>query len=112
VKDWYGNDVLWVRLPANGDLPAQHDPSSPDRLVTKYPWWRVQTGALQVTAERLDGPTGDFSASTGDVQAYGDRGFDPSELAWSSPGCWRVTGTVAGRGSLTITVRVAMLPGG
>ena len=110
VKYWYGNDVLWVMLPQKGVLPTQRDPSS-GRLVTKYPWWRIQPGALQVTAERLDGPTEEFSASTGEVEAYGDLGFDPSELAWSSPGCWRITGTVSGRGSLTITLLVAKLRG-
>src|SRR6266542_540599 len=79
VKYWYGNDVLWVMLPQKGVLPTQCDPSS-GRLVTKYPWWRIQPGALQVTAERLDGLTKEFSASTGDVEAYG------ALLRWPKPG--------------------------
>ena len=107
VEDWYGNSVLWVSLPPGGTLPASREPT---RLTTKFPWFRVVPGSLQVTAERLDGPTGDFSASPGDVSAYGASGFDPSLLMWSSPGCWRVTGTVVGHGSLAITMRVAASP--
>ena len=105
VEDWYGNGVLWVMLPPGGVLPAYRQPSG---LYTKFPWFRVQPGSLHVTGERLDGPTGDFSASVGTVDAYGARGFDPSGLTWPSPGCWRVIGTVIGHGSLTITMQVAV----
>jgi hypothetical protein len=104
AEDWYGNGVLGVILPPGGALLADGQP--PD-LTTKFPWFRVQPGSLHVTGERLDGPTGDFSAWVGTVPEYGARGFDPSGLAWPSVGCWRVTGTVVGHGSLTITMRVA-----
>jgi hypothetical protein len=107
VEDWYGNGVLWVMLPPGGVLPAYRQPV---RLTTKFPWFRLEPGAFQVTGERLDGPTSDFSASPGDVSAYGATGFVPSDLMWSSPGCWRVTGTVVGKGSLTITMRVEAPP--
>ena len=107
VEDWYGNSVLWVMLPPGGVLPAYPQPV---RLATKFPWFRVEPGALEVTGQRLDGPTGAFSASSGDTYSYGATGFDPSFLMWSSPGCWRVTGTVAGKGSLTITMRVEAPP--
>lgn len=103
VKDWYGNSVLWVMLPPGGALPADPQPVG---LATKFPWFRVEPGALEVTGERLDGPTGAFSASSGDTYSYGATGFDPSYLMWSAPGCWRVTGTVVGHGSLTVTMRV------
>ncbi len=109
VKHWYGNSALWVMLPDNGVLPA--GTSSGGGLSTKFPWWRIQSGGLQITAVRLDGGTNGFSATAGTVDQYGDQGFDPSQLTWSSPGCWRVTGTVGGGGSLTITMRVENLPG-
>lgn len=104
VYDWFGNVVLWVRLPLRGDLPAWLDPTL-GRLATKFPWWRAIPGALTITGQRLDGPTGGFRGNPGTVASYGPVGFDPSYLVWPSPGCWRVTGTVAHH-SLTIVVRV------
>jgi hypothetical protein len=100
VRDWYGNDALWVRLPPTGVLPAE--PESPG-FGTKFPWWRTLPGKLLVTAQRLDGPTGSFTADIPD--GYGNLGFQVSGLGWSAPGCWRVTGTVQGH-SLTFTVWV------
>jgi hypothetical protein len=100
VQDWYGNDALWVGLPPTGVLPA--DPQ-PQGLSTKFPWWRALPGRLTIQAQRLDGPTGAFTA---DVPAgYGDLGFQPTGLNWAVPGCWRVTGTVHNK-SLTFTVWV------
>jgi hypothetical protein len=60
-------------------------------------------GNLTVTAQRLDGAAGSFTASVPD--GYGDLGFQVSDLGWSGPGCWRVTGGVHGH-SLTLTVWV------
>ena len=104
VQDWFGNNALWVRLPKDTGLPAQYDPTL-KTLATKFPWWRTLNGKLTVTAQRLDGPTGQFQAQIGSPEEYGDIGFDPSYILWPSTGCWRLTGTVAGR-SLTVTVRV------
>ena len=104
VKDWYGNDALWVMLPPTGKLPVtSRDPDG--RLGTKFPWYRLASGEVQVTAERLDGPTGNFNADVGTVPEYGDRGFAPSMLYWSAPGCWRVTGRLADK-ELTFVVVV------
>ena len=36
---------------------------------------------------------------------YGDFAFTPSGLLWPAPGCWQVTGTIAGH-SLTIVTLV------
>jgi hypothetical protein len=104
VRDWYGNDRLWVMLPPMGKLPTSRDPNG--LLGTKFPWFRLARGEVQVTAERLDGPTGNFVADVGTVSEYGDRGFTPSMLYWSAPGCWRVTGRLAAR-ELTFVVLVA-----
>jgi hypothetical protein len=104
VRDWYGNNALWVGLPPTGVLPAD---STPQGLSTKFPWWRVLPGRLTIRAQRLDGPAGAFSA---DVPAgYGDLGFQPSGLKWPMTGCWRVTGAVHGT-SLTFVVWVQQSP--
>jgi hypothetical protein len=39
------------------------------------------------------------------VRNYGDIGFQPSYLIFSTPGCWEVTGRV-GEASLTFVTRV------
>jgi hypothetical protein len=100
AQDWYGNDAIWVGLPPTGVLPAE---AQPQGLSTKFPWFRALPGRLTVEAQRLDGPTGAFSADVSD--GYGDLGFQATALNWSSGGCWRVTGRVHDR-SLTFTVWV------
>jgi len=104
VRDWYGNDALWVGLPPTGVLPAYPDPHG---LATKFPWWRALPGRLTIQAQRLDGPTGAFTADVPD--GYGDLGFQVSGLSWGAAGCWRVTGTVHNR-SLTFTLWVQQFP--
>jgi hypothetical protein len=42
---------------------------SPDRAS-----WRTLTGKLTITAQRLDGPTGDFKAQIGSLGQFGDIG--------------------------------------
>jgi hypothetical protein len=86
-------------------LPAERDPDHPGAWVTKFPWWRSLSGALTITARRLDGPAGHFRGDAGTIDSYGPGGFDPSTLVWPVPGCWQVTGRVAGH-SLTIVMRV------
>jgi hypothetical protein len=91
--NWYGNTALWVRLPPQGVLPAQSNGTDP--FTTKFPWWRQVRGQLSITAQRLDGPSAGFLSDIPD--GYGDLGFQPTGLIWPSPGCWRVTGSIAGR---------------
>jgi hypothetical protein len=93
--NWYGNAALWVRLAPRGVLPAQLDESE---LGTKFPWWRVVSGRLTISGQRLDGPSEGFRGDIPD--GYGDRGFQSAGLIWPAPGCWRVTGRLAGQ-SLT-----------
>jgi hypothetical protein len=91
--NWYGSTALWVRLPPRGVLPAQSNGTNP--LATKFPWWRQVRGQLSITAQRLDGPSDGFRSDIPD--GYGDLGFQPTGLVWPSQGCWRVTGSIAGR---------------
>jgi hypothetical protein len=104
IHGWYGNAALWVGVPAGGVLRAERNGQWPGEWYTKYPWWRAIPGILTISAHRLDGPSAGFH---GDVPTggYGTIGFDPTGLVWPAPGCWQVTGTVAGR-SLTFITRV------
>ena len=56
-----------------------------------------------ITARRLHGPGTGFHAEI--PEGYGQIGFIPSGLIWPAPGCWQVTGTIAGR-SLTFVTQV------
>ena len=93
VKDWYGNRSLWVMLPPDGRLPTeqQHVNGS---VSTKFPFFRVTPGQVRVQAHRLDGPPGRFSAAVGTVEEYSAIGFVPSELTFSTPGCWKLRASV------------------
>jgi hypothetical protein len=91
--NWYGIAALWTRLPPRGVLPTHSNGTEP--FTTKFPWWREVPGELVVRAQRLDGPSEGFRSEIPD--GYGDRGFQPTDLIWPSPGCWRVTGSVAGQ---------------
>lgn len=104
VKDWYGNGRLWVMLPPDGRLLTW--PHANGSVSTKFPFFRVAHGAVVVRAHRLDGSPGQFSAATGTVDAYGESGFVPSELTFSTPGCWRLRASVSGGPALTFTVVV------
>jgi hypothetical protein len=103
---WYGNAALEVAVPTRGVLPAEHPYASrwPSEWGTKFPWWRLITGTLTITARRLDGPSAGFHSEIAGP-GYGKLGFQPTGLIWPEPGCWRVTGSVASQ-SLTIVVRV------
>lgn len=99
----YGNDALVVILPTDGTL----HPSDPSRGLAggiKFPWWRIAQGDLVVATNRLDGAT---PAQSADVPAgYGEVGLQVSGLVFSTPGCWQVSGTVAGK-NLTFVVNVS-----
>ncbi|MDN5849867.1 MAG: hypothetical protein L0H63_09570 [Nitrococcus sp.] len=84
-------------------MPTGPALDKPGWLATKFPWWRLRSGDLAVRAIRLDGP-GEFDTVIHNG-AYGDQGFIPSGLRWSTPGCWRLTGEVGGD-ALTLTVLV------
>jgi hypothetical protein len=107
IHGWYGNSALWVGVPTGGVLPAQRDYQWPREWGTKFPWWRAIPGKLTITARRLDGPSAGFHGEVPD--GYGRFGFVPSDLVWPKPGCWQVTGTIAGR-SLTFVTRVKLGP--
>lgn len=104
IAGFTGNRALWVGLPADATLHS--DTPHARRINVKFPWWRLKTGYVTITARRLDGPSKGFTGSAGDTESYGFTGFDPSELSFPSAGCWQITGTLPG-GSLTVTLRAA-----
>jgi hypothetical protein len=83
--NWFGNASVRTRLPKTGVVPAFRNQ---DRLSTKFPWWRLQPGNLTVTG-RLKTAQGTFTAGF-PASGYGSTGFIPSELTFSSEGCWEV----------------------
>jgi hypothetical protein len=99
----YGNDALIVDLPRDATL----HPSDPQRGLTggiKFAWWRVAPGDLTITTHRLDGTTAPVAADV--PSGYGPLGFQVSGLNFGAPGCWEVTGAIAGK-TLVFVVNVA-----
>jgi hypothetical protein len=86
ANHWFGNASVWTRLPKTGVVPAFRDDAGPS---TKIPWWRLHPGNLTVTA-KLTTAQGTFTAGF-PASGYPSTGFIPSELTFSSEGCWEVT---------------------
>lgn len=106
----YGNDVLWTALWIWGEGVVQvpdDDRLLPDGTITgmKWGWYRYVAGKLLIEGRRLD-------ASAPPLEADGDGGngpagsFRPTSLTFPTDGCWEITGSIEGRGSLTFVVLV------
>lgn len=90
---WYGDtDFLAVDLPVDGVYRIQADEVN---LNAKIAWWRYVDGTVEITAGRVDGSERPLRTTT--TAGYGDRGFNPSGIQFTSEGCWRVTGALQGR---------------
>jgi hypothetical protein len=84
---WFGNLAVWVSLPPEGLLPSLR--SDDGLLYTKFPWWRIRPGRLEVRSEEV----GQRQSLVGEVpRGYGQLGFTPSGLVFTHSGCWRVIG--------------------
>jgi hypothetical protein len=96
----HGTTALGVELWPDGRLRAGrlpdggvYAPIGEDGSVrAKQGWWRAVTGMLAISGMRLDGGAEPLSADVRD--GYGGRGFQPAELTFPTPGCWRVVGTL------------------
>ena len=82
---WFGNASVWTRLPKTGVVPALRVEAG---LSTKFSWWWLQPGNLAVTG-RLKTAQGTFTAGF-PSSGYRSTGFIPSELTFSSEGCWEI----------------------
>lgn len=100
----YGNGSLWV----GGLWPKGIVIISPDNidqggsLGMKFGWYRLTSGFLTITGQRLDAPA---PAASGLASGYGLTGFDASGVNFPTEGCWRVTGRV-GRVTLSFVTFV------
>ena len=104
VRTWLGSRAIWLRLPLHGVLPAQHDPSE-DAMSTKFPWWRVLAGQLHAWAHPVGHARPRLRADVASAADYGPKGFVPSFLRFSKPGCWKVTGSLRGH-TISFVTRV------
>jgi hypothetical protein len=96
----YGNRYIGAALWRRGRLVASRGGATwgqilPDGSIwAKLGWWRALRGRLTIRGERLDGPAARLRASV--PTGYGSTGFQATGLTFPEPGCWRVTGSVAG----------------
>ncbi|MDQ2952494.1 MAG: hypothetical protein M3R54_09555 [Chloroflexota bacterium] len=89
---WYGDTkTLAVDLPIDGVYRIQ---AGEPTLSTKIAWWRYVPGTVQITARSVDGASPEIRTST--TAGYGDSGFNPSGIDFTSEGCWRVNGNLEG----------------
>jgi hypothetical protein len=105
--DVHGNGALWTWLWPEGTVvfePGGPGFVEPDgSLSMKFGWWRGIRGRLRIEGRRLDTPARPLRAHI--PSGYGDVGFQPTSLIFSTAGCWEVTGRV-GDASLTFVTRV------
>jgi len=103
---WYGDTTtLAVDLPIDGVYRIQ---AGEPTLGAKIAWWRYQRGDLSITARRLDGTA---EVRTTNTAGYGDIGFNPSGVEFTSEGCWRITGSLPAH-ELTFVMFVRRVPAG
>ena len=90
---WYGdNRSLAVQLPIDG---VYRIPTLSEGLSAKIPWWLYIPGPVEITARRVDGVGLELKTRTS--EGYGDIGFNPSGIGFTSEGCWRVSGSTGGQ---------------
>jgi hypothetical protein len=103
---WYGErTVLAVDLPIDGVYRINAE--NPN-LGAKVAWYRYLAGAVDISARRVDGSGADIKTKT--IDGYGPTGFNPSNVEFTSEGCWQVTGSLQGHDlTFVIFVRRATL---
>jgi hypothetical protein len=112
-SDSYQNEFLRTGLWPEGTVVFK--PGGPGfiardgGLSMKFGWWRHVPGALTISGRRLDGQAPALRARI--PSGYEDRGFQATAIVFPTPGCWEVTGHLAG-GSLTFVTRVLKIGDG
>ena len=114
LQDFPGSNVYWegnlfvASLPSDGTMAFPPDRVGSDGLLAqKFGWYRGPglRGKLNIKGKRLDAPAPPLRVHLYD---YGDTGFQPSTLIFSTEGCWAVTGRVD-QTTLTFVIRVIKL---
>lgn len=100
---WYGNSSLFAQLPPQSTLglAMRHG-----RIERKFPWFRLQRGALSITGHPVGAPQPHLLARI--PAGYGNSGFQSTLLRFPMYGCWSVTGRVHGK---TLSFVVSVMPG-
>lgn len=94
-RGWVGNGSLWVQFEAGSELTVL--PPGPHGFLSgKLGWFRAVPGQVLVSGRPVTGPAANFRSDVGTVPEYGPTGFVPSVLRFERPGCWRITGHLAG----------------
>lgn len=83
--------------------------TSDGSLGMKFGWQRGVRGQLRIEGRRLDASAPPLRSVV--PSGYGDVGFQPTALVFSTPGCWEVTGHVADA-SLTFVTKVVKIGDG
>ena len=84
-----GRDGLWLQQSQVLQRTPSFDVQSDTWTLRKFAWFRTSTNRLTIQGRRLDGP-GTFRATHPPDVSY-PVGFMPSELTFSTGGCWRIT---------------------
>jgi hypothetical protein len=101
----YGRGPLWVLFPYGGNNASRVH----GQVYVKVGWYVGLAGPLRGAARRIDGRltrSGRLQVSDPDTAA---RRMDASALLLPTPGCWQVTGEIAGH-SLTWIFRAHVGP--
>jgi hypothetical protein len=97
---WHDGKVIFKH---NGPGEIAEDGS----LSMKWGWYRYQvSGQVSVEGRRLDAPAPPLGADFPPPGSYGDTGFTPSTLIFSSAGCWEVTAKVGNQSLTFVTLAI------
>ena len=87
TTSWWSDGVIWAGVPPPGARWAVRVDGQ------KVGWWRGVKGQLKVSGRRLDGPSKPLKADI--LAGYGDFGFQSSNIAIPTAGCWQITAQVS-----------------
>jgi hypothetical protein len=105
-EDSHGNGKLWTIFWPHGVIVADSGYVERDGSIgMKWPWWRGVDGTLTIEGRRLDATAPPLRADLSTADSYGESGFQPSGIYFSTEGCWEVTGRV-GQARLTFVTLV------
>ena len=106
-SDSHGNGKLWTLLWPYGVVVAPDEWIEKDGSIgVKWPWYRGVPGKLKIEGRRLDATAPPLRADLSTADSYGESGFQPSGIYFSTEGCWEVTGKVGGATLTFVTVVV------
>jgi hypothetical protein len=106
-SDSHGNGKLWTLLAPYGVVVAPDEWIEKDGSIgIKWPWWRGVDGTLTIEGRRLDATAPPLRADLSTADSYGESGFQPSGIYFSTEGCWEVTGKVGGARLTFVTLVV------